>query len=69
MAITSTASSRPLLSVSEAAKLLTMSPETVRQWYHDGKLKGIRIGHSIRLYADSVHALLTPTTDDVKGVK
>jgi excisionase family DNA binding protein len=70
MAIQSTASSRPpLLSIPEAATLLTISPETVRQWFHDGRLKGIRIGHSIRLFADGVNALLNPTTDAVKGVK
>ena len=50
-----------LLSISEAARTLRLSGQTVREMFHAGKLPGVRIGNMIKLFADSVHALLTPT--------
>ena len=55
-----------LISASEAAKRLCMSSQTVRDWFHTGRIKGIRIGHNIKLFADSVDALLNPITH--KGI-
>ena len=50
-----------LLSISEAARTLRLSGQTVREMYHAGKLPGVRIGNMIKLFADSVYNLLTPT--------
>jgi len=46
-----------LLSVAEAARRLYVSLQTVRDWYHAGRLPGDRIGNNIKLSADSVAAL------------
>ena len=47
-----------LLSVTEAARTLHLSQQTVRDMYHAGSLKGVRIGNCIKLYDKSVYALL-----------
>ena len=49
-----------LLSVTEAARALRVSQQTVRDMYHAETLKGVRIGNCIKLFSDSVYALLTP---------
>lgn len=50
---------RRFVSASEAARILAVSPETVREWFRTGKLEGVRInGHTIRLYTDSVNKLV-----------
>ena len=46
-----------LLSVAEAARRLYVSLQTVRDWYHAGTLRGVRIGNNIKLFADSVTEL------------
>ncbi|WP_390637579.1 helix-turn-helix domain-containing protein [Limnoglobus roseus] len=50
--------SRQLLTVRQAADILTVSSETVRQWFHNGRLTGIRVGRGIRIHTQSVTALL-----------
>jgi excisionase family DNA binding protein len=68
MTMTPPAIDRPpdLLSVSEAARLLALSPQTVRDWWHAGRIPGVRIGNTIKLHRDAVYALLTPQTP--KGI-
>jgi excisionase family DNA binding protein len=39
-----------LIRVSQAAWMLGMSGQTVRDWYHARRIKGVRIGHQFRLY-------------------
>jgi len=55
-----------LMAASEAARRLCVSSQTVRDWYHAGTLKGVRIGHCIKVFADSVNALINPQTH--KGI-
>ena len=50
-----------LLSISEAARTLHLSGQTVREMFHSGKLPGVRIGNMIKLFSESVYNLLTPT--------
>ena len=51
-----------LLSVTEVARALRISQQTVRDMYHYGKLPGVRIGNCIKLYANAVYALIQPQT-------
>ena len=44
-----------LLTVSEAARRLYVSLQTVRDWYHAGRLPGVRIGNNIKLFAECVN--------------
>lgn len=46
------------LRVSDAASLLRVHPDTVRGWIRDGKLKAIRVGHTIRLTQSEVRRFL-----------
>ncbi len=49
---------KKLFTIRQAAEILTVSEETVRLWYHAGKLSGRKIGHGIRIDADSIRSLL-----------
>jgi excisionase family DNA binding protein len=50
-----------LMTVAEAARRLCVSGQTVRDWFHAGRIKGVRIGHQIRLFSDAVLSLLNPS--------
>jgi len=48
-----------LKTVRWAANQLQVSPQTIRTWYHEGRLAGVQPGiRTIRIYKHSVEALL-----------
>ena len=52
--------SKRLISCAEAGRLLNCSDETIRKWYHDGTLEGVRLGkHMLRIHFASVERLMT----------
>lgn len=54
-----------LLSISEVARLLSVSPYTVRRWVHCGRVEAVKLGRGKRVYyrvpTSAVRALLEPT--------
>ena len=50
---------KPLHDVNAAARLLSISPWTVRSYIHDGKLKAVRIGRRVLLCEDELERLIT----------
>ena len=49
---------QPLKSVEQAARLLGISPWTVRRYIHDGKLNAVRIGRRVLLAEDELERLI-----------
>jgi len=49
-----------LLTVSEAARELRVSPVTVRRYIKSGRLRCVRLGRAIRLRRDDVEGLSQP---------
>ena len=58
-----------LLTPSEAAELLSVSPTTIRLWARNGRLTSVKTpgGHR-RFNKDEVMTLLTPSSADVDGM-
>ncbi len=50
--------SKQLLTVRQAADILTVSDETVRHWFKAGRLEGVRVGKGIRIKTEAVNRLL-----------
>lgn len=52
---------RDLLTVSEAARLLKMSPDAVRRWVREGRLKAYRVGENgpYRITMGALHDYVT----------
>lgn len=59
-----------LLTTQEAAAILKVSPDTIRRYVENGKLRGIRIGDEygapVRVYRSSVLALIKPIESEEK---
>ena len=53
--------------VIEIAQLLDITPQTVRTYIKEGKLKGKRIGRPILITQESLNAFLEPSFSD-KGI-
>jgi excisionase family DNA binding protein len=49
---------RPLLSPTEVAELLAVSPCTVKRLAAAGELRAVRVGRQLRFPADTVEALV-----------
>lgn len=49
---------KQLYDVHSAARLLSISPWTVRSYIHDGKLKPVRIGRRVLLAEDELERLI-----------
>jgi excisionase family DNA binding protein len=49
-----------LLTVQETAKLLKLSPITIRRYIGSGRLPAVRIGRAIRVRREAVEELLEP---------
>jgi excisionase family DNA binding protein len=49
---------KPLHDVNAAARLLSISPWTVRSYIHDGKLKAVRIGRRVLLREEELELLI-----------
>lgn len=47
-----------LLTPDDVAARLRVSSRTVRRWVQDGRLRGFRSGHVVRVYADSLADIL-----------
>ena len=48
----------------EVAKILVVSKETVRNWFRNGTLEGVRIGNLIRFRSAVIDKLVTGDTVD-----
>jgi excisionase family DNA binding protein len=51
-----------LLSVSEAAEILRLSPRTVRRLIDDGRLSVVRFGRAVRIRPEALTALIDGKT-------
>ncbi|GAC1448493.1 MAG: hypothetical protein PVSMB4_05710 [Ktedonobacterales bacterium] len=50
------------LTVHEAAKLLKVSPVTIKRWLKQGRLRAYHVGpRAVRIKQEDIEALLTPT--------
>ncbi len=63
---------KQLHDVNSAARLLSISPWTVRSYIHDGKLKPVRIGRRVLLSEDELERLIArgqeqPHTDTIRS--
>jgi excisionase family DNA binding protein len=58
-----------LLTVTEAAERVRVSPETIRNWLKDGYLKGTRLpGGDYRVNSEDLERILKqPVVPEVKG--
>jgi excisionase family DNA binding protein len=52
------------MTVREVANSLRVSPITVRRYIKSGRLRAVRVGHGVRISADSVEALAVPMSPD-----
>ncbi|MFD8519351.1 helix-turn-helix domain-containing protein [Streptomyces capillispiralis] len=53
-----------LIGTKEGAKLLGLTPQTIRQWVVDGKLHGYRVGRLIKVSRAEVLASAKPIDPD-----
>ncbi|MET9392431.1 helix-turn-helix domain-containing protein [Streptomyces sp. NPDC006624] len=53
-----------LIRTREAARLLGLTPQTIRQWVADGKLNGYRVGRLIKVSRAEVLASAKPIDPD-----
>jgi excisionase family DNA binding protein len=53
------ASSQPLLTITETAKLFNIGRQSVARWIHDGSLRAIKIGGSVRIRVEDVDAFIS----------
>src|ERR1700730_7068992 len=70
-----------LLTVEEAAQQLRVSPDTIRRFLRDKKLRGLRVGGQWRIPIDALHEVYAPigeileeqvitlTEHEVEGIK
>ncbi|MCC6629350.1 MAG: helix-turn-helix domain-containing protein [Chloroflexi bacterium] len=49
-----------LLTVDEAARLLKVTPTTIRRHINAGRLPAVRVGRSVRIRQEAVEGFLTP---------
>lgn len=49
-----------LISTTEAGKLLSLTPETIRQWVATGKVQGYRVGRLIKVSRAAVLSAVKP---------
>ena len=47
-----------LLTVRETAKILTLSPQTVRKWINSGKLQAVKIGKEYRVKISEINEMI-----------
>ena len=55
-----------LLTVYETARLLKVSPITIRRYIASGRLPAVRVGRLVRLDREAVEALVEPIKPDVE---
>ncbi|CAN5465008.1 hypothetical protein BH11PLA2_BH11PLA2_29300 [soil metagenome] len=49
---------RRLITCREAGEMLSLSADTIRRWYHDGKIEGVTYPtNAVRVYGDAVASL------------
>jgi excisionase family DNA binding protein len=49
-----------LLTIQEAARLLRVTPITVRRYINDGRLPAVRVGRGVRVEKDAAIQFITP---------
>jgi excisionase family DNA binding protein len=57
---------RLLVTVTEAAKALTVSPWTVRKWIDSGRLRRVKIGRRVGLEPSELERLLSAGRDPAR---
>ena len=58
MSYSSELPTRTFLKPSEVASLFNIAPQTVYFWHRMGKIEGVKIGGSLRIYTSSLAAIL-----------
>lgn len=59
-----TPSTRPyLLAVPEAARLLAISPHTLRQWISRRQIEVVRLGRAVRIHRNEIERLIAERTE------
>jgi excisionase family DNA binding protein len=58
-----------LLTIAETAKLLKVTPTTVRRYIHAGQLPAFKVGRQVRIRKTAVENLLSPITPTRPGAK
>ena len=53
-----------LIGTAAAARLLGLTPQTIRQWVSDGKLSGYKVGRLIKVSEAEVRAAAKPIDPD-----
>lgn len=48
----------PVVSVGEASRRLRVTNQTVRRWFDNGKLRGVKPGRYRKIYESSIEKLL-----------
>jgi len=51
-------SSQPLLSISDVAKLFSVSRRTIVNWAKAGRLRNFKLGHNVRFRVEDVDAFI-----------
>jgi excisionase family DNA binding protein len=51
-------SSQPLLSIREVSQMFAVGKQTVARWIHDGDLRSLKIGGSVRIRVEDVDAFI-----------
>ncbi len=57
---------KKLLRVSEAAKILNVSPSTLRMWLREGKIRGIKIGSRWKIPQSEIMRLISGKFGEIK---
>jgi excisionase family DNA binding protein len=58
-----------LLTIAETAKLLKVTPTTVRRYISTGQLPALKFGRRVRIRKEAVEGLLAPVTPTHPGAK
>jgi excisionase family DNA binding protein len=59
---------KQLYDVISAARLLSISPWTVRSYIHNGKLKPVRLGRRVLLGEDELQRLITESQEQMNAL-
>ena len=58
-----------LLNYQEAAEILNLSPQTLRQWVSGERIPFIKLGKAVRFSVEMINDMITNGVNTSKGVK
>lgn len=61
-AVTSPQNLEPLLSIDEVARILAVSPATIRTWIHRKRLPYVKMGRRVGFHPDSIRNFIAKNT-------